>query len=90
LDNALVHLDLSQFLYVLLCLLLLIVSVAVHVERRPFPVAVRLAESPAAIQTHLRLLSVPLCRPAVGQLVISLGLNRKQQSSIYLDELAIT
>jgi hypothetical protein len=85
-----VDLDLSQFLYVLLCLLLLIVSVVVHVERRPFPAAVCLAKSPAAIQTRLRLLSVPLCRLAVGQLVVSLGLNHEQQSSLYLDELAIT
>jgi hypothetical protein len=85
-----VHLDFSQFLYVLLCLLLLIVSVAVHVECRPFPAAVCLAESPATIQTRLRLLSVPLCRLVVGQLVVSLGLNHEQQSSLYLDELAIT
>jgi hypothetical protein len=90
LDNAPVHLHLSQFLYVLLSLLLLIVSVTVHVERCPFPAAVLLAESPAAIQAHLRLLSVSLCCLAVDQLVILLGLNHEQQSSLYLDELAIT
>jgi hypothetical protein len=71
-----VHLDLSEFLYVLFCLLLLIIYVAVHVERRPFPAAVCLAESPAAIQTRLRLLYVPLCRLAVGQLIVSLGQSR--------------
>jgi len=53
------------------CLLLLIVPIAVHVERQPFPAAVRPTESPAAIQSRLCLLSMPLCRLADGQLIVS-------------------
>jgi hypothetical protein len=60
-----------SYLQVLFCLLLLIVPFAVHVKRWAFPAAVRPTESTAAIQSHLRPLSVPLRRPAIGQLIVS-------------------
>jgi hypothetical protein len=46
----------------------------------PFSVAVCPAERPAAVS---------LCCLATGQLIVSLGLDRERQPSLYRDELAI-